>query len=1228
MKFQHHVAIISIIILCNACATFKPQYKYDTTYNIPNKDIAHSFYVIGNAGNSPLGTSPEILKIFTDTIAKASAQSTVIFLGDNSSPEGLPKEEAVGRSLAAHQLNIQIDAVKDFKGRTIVIPGNEDWYNQGLEGLKRQETYIENALGKHTFLPENGCPIEKVVISEKIDLIIIDTEWYLTNWDKHPNINEHCDIKTKARFFDVLEDEVKKSIGKTTLIALHHPIFTNGSHGGQFPFNSNFKPFPLLGTLKNIIRKAGGVSTTDIQNKLYRELRKHIVTLSQNNEKTIFISGHERNLQYIIQENLPQIVSGSGSTYIEARNVGGGEFASASQGFARLDVFKDGSSYVRFYSKDELLYTTQIFPEDDKPVETFSETFPKKKITSIYTKEETNKSGLYKWVMGDRYREDYSTAITASTVSLDTLYGGLTAVKKGGGHQSRSLLLKDKAGGEYVMQALRKNALQYLQAVAFKDQYVEGQFDNTSTEELLQDIFTGTHPYAPFIVSKLAEAVGVAHTNPKLYYIPKQEALGRFNSSFGDELYRIEESFTSQYDNHTNLESSSKLITTSEVLGNIVIDEAHKLDEAAYIKARLFDMLIGDWDRHEDQWRWATVKKDEKTMYRPIPVARDQAFSAMTDGLFLNMATQLVSAVQLMKSYDDDIKHPERFNAQSYHLDIALINHTSKTVWDSQIKQIITNLTEAKIDDAFSNLPKEINQETTLELKEKLKGRLENLERIADDYYNFIQKHTLVRGTNKSDWIEVERQPNGKTRVSIYRNKDGNKADKILDHTYSYENTKDIWIYGLDGDDRFHVFSEGNKPINVSLIGGHDKDIYDISNGKKIKIYDYKSEDNVFLTKKGAARLTDDYETNSFNYKKIKKSSNAILPLVGADPDNGLKLGLAYTYTNYGVDRNPFSAQHSLSGGYYYATDGFDLEYYGERANIFGKVNFSLKVNYTSPDYAVNFFGYGNNTPNPEADNEGLDVNFDYNRVKLQSIAFYPSLIWRGQQGSTLQVGLSYESYQVDQVSGRFVVNEFITQDSDLSNNFYGVNGKYQFQNIDNNAFPTLGMLVNLEGGYKGNTFNHKGFAYLIPEFGFVYKLTTNKTLVLASKIKGHFNFGYNFEFYQAAYLGANSGLRAYRNNRFSGRNSVVHITDLRVNLSEVKTKFLPLNIGFFVGADYGRVWVKPSLLLDPSYDSKRWNTSLGGGVFASALDILSLNVSTFIAFAGLGFRMGLVFVF
>jgi hypothetical protein len=243
-----------------------------------------------------------------------------------------------------------------------------------------------------------------------------------------------------------------------------------------------------------------------------------------------------------VQDNIPQIISGSGSKVNPTRNVGNGKFSYGTQGYARLDVFTDGSSHIRFYSVDDekMVFETQVFSQDEKKqtVE-YATIFPNQKMASIYTIEETNKGNLYKKLWGKRYRNDYSTKVNAPTVDLDTLYGGLTPIRKGGGHQSISLRLEDKEGREYVMRALRKNAVQYLQSVAFKDQYIEGQFDETYTESLLLDIFTGAHPYAPFTVGKLSEAVGVFHTNPVLYYVQKQNALGQYNDEFGDELYMI-----------------------------------------------------------------------------------------------------------------------------------------------------------------------------------------------------------------------------------------------------------------------------------------------------------------------------------------------------------------------------------------------------------------------------------------------------------------------------------------------------------------------------------------------------------------------------------------------------------------------------------------------------------------------------------------------------------------
>ncbi len=38
--------------------------------------------------------------------------------------------------------------------------------------------------------------------------------------------------------------------------------------------------------------------------------------------------------------------------------------------------------------------------------------------------------------------------------------------------------------------------------------------------------------------------------------------------------------------------------------------EAAGVDARAYLRARLMDVLIGDWDRHLEQWRWARYEND------------------------------------------------------------------------------------------------------------------------------------------------------------------------------------------------------------------------------------------------------------------------------------------------------------------------------------------------------------------------------------------------------------------------------------------------------------------------------------------------------------------------------------------------------------------------------------------------------------------------------------------
>lgn len=1231
MKFQKITFLFVVIISLNACATYNSQYKATIKQTaFPDKKIAHSFYLIGDAGNSPIGSSSEALKAFKSELNKASKNSTAIFLGDNIYPKGLPGKKDESRAFAEYQLKAQTSAVKDFKGEAIFIPGNHDWYSNGLKGLKRQEKYIEDALGKNTFLPENGCPIEKVEISDDIVMIIIDSEWYLTNWDKHPTINDDCEIKTRFKFFEELESLIKKARGKTTIIALHHPMFTNGPHGGQYDFVSHLKPIPVLGTLKNILRKTSGVSPADLQNKKYNAFKKRVVTLAQENDKALFVSGHEHSLQYLVKDNLPQIISGAGSKSTATRNVNG-EFSTSDSGFTRLDVFKDGSSAVRFYSAqdDKVIFQTEVFSEDKVDnISTYDDSFPDQKTASVYSEKEIVKSGFYKYIWGERYRTYYGAKVIVPTVNLDTLFGGLTPTRKGGGHQSKSLQFINKDGKRYVMRAIRKSATVYLQAMAFKDQYIEGQFDGTATESLLQDFYTGSHPYAPFVTGDLSDAVNLYHTNPVLYFVPKQNALSSFNQDFGDELYMIEEHVSDGHGNLNSFGNSNKIESTNDLMKKLRKDEKYVVDDEMFLRARLFDMAIGDWDRHVDQWRWAEFKESGKVVYRPIPRDRDQAFSIMGDGALMNLATRIVPPLKLMEGFNDDIRNVKGFNFSPFSLDMMLLNETTKQQWEEQVAFIQKNLTDAIIDNAFKNFPDEVQDQTVQEIKRVLQARLKNLPEIANIYYKALNKTPLVKGTDKDDLFEIERMPNGNTKLSAYRIKNGKKGTVLHQKKYNKEDTKEIWVYGLDDDDVFNVIGEGDNLIKLRLVGGQNNDTYTIENGKKVKMYDYKSKKNEFTTNKGSKNLTDDYETNIYDYAKPKNSTNQFTPLLGANPDDGFKMGFTNVLTNYGFERNPFSSQHTFSGAYYFATSGFDFEYNGEFANVIGSWNLGLNAKYTSPNYAINFFGFGNSTSNLNSDDED-NFDLDYNRVKLSTLKFAPSLNWRGELGAHFKLGLSYESIEVEKTSDRYINTFYVANGEENQEDFVGVEAMYSYQNKDSEAFPTLGMQTSLKFGYTSNLEESKGFAYFIPELGFDYKLVPSGQLVFATHAKAHLIFGDDFEFYQGANLGANNGLRGYRNERFSGKNSFYQNTDLRLNLRKVKTGLLPLNIGIYAGFDYGRIWIDDELVLNNNaFNSGIWNTSIGGGVFANAADILTLNLSAFNSDDGLrlAFKVGFGF--
>lgn len=1229
--FYYKLPFFILSILLVGCASKDISYGNKVTFlNKENREydaeIDHTFYLIGDAGNAEKGKGLEHFRLLKNELSEVDKNTTILFLGDNLYEKGMPEKSALERPLAEHRLNAQIDLVKNSKGQSIFIPGNHDYYNNGIIGLEREAKYITQQLNNEdAFLPKNGCPLTKVDISEYIVLIVVDSQWYLENWNDNPTMNANCDIKTRDKFFYEYERLIKENTLKSTIVAIHHPMYSYGSHAGQYSLKAQLYPtggsvpLPGIGSVANILRKTSGISTQDMINPIYRELKNRLTTITRKYENIIFVSGHEHNLQYIFEDQIPQIISGSGSKTSAARVIGGSQFSYGGLGYSKLVKYKNGASWVYYYteknSEKKLLFKTEIQSKTTIPNFKFDSITPSEVSTTIYPKESVEKTNYYISFWGEHYRKYYGTDVTAPTVLLDTLFEGLVPFRKGEGKQSKSLRLVNSKGQEYVMSALHKNATQYIQAVAFKDQYIREEYANTYTESLLLDLYTTAHPYAPFSINKLAEAANVFHTNPKLYFIPKQPTLKQFNSNYGDELYLIEERATSGHGDLENFGYSNTIISTDDVAQKIRISDNYTIDEESYIRTRLFDMLIGDWDRNEDQWKWAEFKNNDQTIYKPVPINRGQAFSKY-DGFLLEAVTRMIPGLKLMQVYDTDIRNVKWFNKEPYALDMAIIKEATFEDWEKEITFLQNNITDTVIDSAFVQMPSEIQDKTTIDIKAKLKGRLSNLTKIAKKYYKHLDKYPIIRGDDTENWFDIHRFKNGKTSIQIYTIENDKKGYKIFDKTYSKKETYELWVYGLDDKDVFHVTGVNKKVIPLRLIGGQNNDVYNIESGGRVTVYDFNSKKNTFETSKGKKRLSDDYNTNLYNYKKVKYIQNRIIPIFGVNPDDGFKIGVTNLFTIYGFERNPFTQQHTIKGAFFSSTSGYALSYDGEFANILNGWNLLFQSVFTSPNYAHNFYGYGNDSKNFED-----SLGNDYHRVRLSTYSVAPNLKWLGRMGAEFKIGASFESLEVEKTENRFI-NTFPLFD-ERRHNYIGVNSSYEYQNFNETTFPTLGLATSLKIGWKKNVNTDKDEhnGYITPSIGFNYNLTSNGKLILATKFKANFILGNTFKFYNAASIGGLDGLRGYNNNRFTGNTSYYQNTDLRYNLTTFKTKVIPVRVGVFGGYDYGRVWLRGE-------NSNDWKVSYGGGLWVDAAKLLNFNVSVFGAKDGPYLRFGLGFGF
>ena len=355
------IFLVASIFSCSAPRL----YVSDSAQQI-NEDLRPNYtvFLIGDAGEPELTGDP-IFKMLQKQITESGPNSSLVYLGDNLYPVGLPKENDPKREESEAKLLVQLDALKGYLGKSYFIPGNHDWgqgAEDGVEAVRRQENFVEGYEGAQiAFLPDQGCPGPIVQeLTDDLVLIIIDTQWWL---HKHQKPTSECDFGTDENFIGAIRKAVDEHQASEVLVVAHHPLFSNGSHGGRYPLKdhifplANLKkglyiPLPVIGSIYPGYRKFLG-NIQDIPNPRYQALKEELLKAFEGHERLIYAAGHEHNLQHFEKQGQHFIVTGAGSKQTYAAKKRGASMTYSGKGFARIDYFESDRPIATFWGIDE-----------------------------------------------------------------------------------------------------------------------------------------------------------------------------------------------------------------------------------------------------------------------------------------------------------------------------------------------------------------------------------------------------------------------------------------------------------------------------------------------------------------------------------------------------------------------------------------------------------------------------------------------------------------------------------------------------------------------------------------------------------------------------------------------------------------------------------------------------------------------------------------------------------
>jgi hypothetical protein len=1182
-------------------------------FSYAQNEIANRIILIGDAGE--INATQKL--VIENAVKNAIPNKTiVIFLGDNIYPKGmgLAGKEKIK---AEEVLKSQYKAFREKNIPVYFIPGNHDWDKSGTKGYEKiiaANNFIESQ--KDSLLqviPKDGCagPYE-VNLTDSVVLVAIDTEWWLFPFEKQTESSD-CECKTKRAILGKLDDIVKRNYSKVIIFATHHPFVSNSHHSGYytakehlFPLTQANKklyiPLPVVGSLYPLLRKTFPPAE-DHGNILYKEMKSAITDILKQHPNVIQVSGHEHTLELTTGDVL-QVVSGAGSKHTAVRKNTKSEYASGNSGYVAADILNDKSIQLNYFEyNDQVLKKTFSYV---KPFENVtSNSFTSQKIwddsvsVSLLPDLDIVTKSHRKW-FGENYRKIWAMQTTLPVLKLSTTT--LTPTEAGGGMQTRSLRLVDSNKKEWVLRSIEK----------YPDALLPQALNQTFASKLLRDNVSANFPFAPLVVPPIANALGVPHSNPKIAYLSADEKFGVFNKDFANTIALLEER-----------EPLGKSISTAKMQLKLKEDNDNKIDQKAFLTARIQDFFLGDWDRHGDQWRWVDTSKRKGKMYIAVPRDRDQVFY-INQGIFPSILA-LPWLMPKFQGFGTKIKNIHTFAFNARLIDGIFTNGLNHNDWATTTANVVNKLTDSVIDAALSNMPPNIYKATHKELRQILIMRKLDLVRSLPIYYKFLNKIIDIIISDKNEVVKISDTLNGKLNITIYKiDKNGEVTNTTYSRVVEPSITKEIRLYLNAGEDKIFI-KNYSSPIKIRIIeNAISKKYYTIEGSKKYlrKIHLYSSDLTTFQN-----------VTSSYIHKHLQSENigveitnryNKRIPLLNAgfNIDDGILLGGGFKWVNQGFRKSPFASQQQFLFTHSLATNAYRLSYKSEWRQVFKNTDVVIVGNILAPKNTQNFFGKGNETEFDKTDGFRKFYRARFSIYELNTGLRFKA----GKQGSFITgIFMQHYNYNPNDNIGRFTSNSSAIGSYDsttLSNkkSHIGLTTTFIHDSRNNILIPKYGTYLKLHGqANKGVNSFSKSFFQFTGELAFYKPLDRKGNITIANRIGGGITKG-SATFYQSLFLGGHSNLLGYRQFRFAGDNMIYNNLEARIKVANVTSYIVPGELGLIGTYDIGKVWQQ-------EVRNNKWHNSFGVGVYFAPSQIFLLQVvaakseEEWLPYVKLGFR-------